>query len=250
MKTTSADQNESTSSSTSLFSSAQNTPTDQFETKYKKHQKLGSGCSSTAYACTLRNNMTFTCVLEEKIEDKPCETKLCVKVTKFTDEAKLPACENEFSLLQSLSHPAIVKCHDFYPDLVNNQCMTVLDRIEGTGLDQLSCDEKTTLVIIRKVCEALRYMHSMNVCHRDLKPDNLIVDGENIVIIDFNVGARMDTEGNVSGGQGLKEWSAPETRRSFVYNGAKADAWSLGLIFGYLLNGKVPTAEITAEERA
>jgi serine/threonine protein kinase len=142
MKTTSTDQNESTSSSASFFSSTQNTPTDQFETKYKKHEVLGAGCSSTAYACTKRNNLDFSSALEEKIEDNSCETKLCVKVTKFTDEAKLPACQNEFSLLQSLSHPAIVKCHDFYPDQVNNQCLTVLDRIKGTGLDQISCGEK------------------------------------------------------------------------------------------------------------
>lgn len=184
---------------------------------------------------------------EEKIQQ---ETKLCVKVTKLTDEAKLPACMNEFNLLQSLEHPGIMKCHEIYPDAVNNQCLTVLERVRGQSLDQIPSCKALATTLFRQACDAVSYMHSLNVCHRDLKPDNLIIDGDKLTIIDFNVGARMAADGDVQGGQGLKEWSAPETRRSLSYNGAKSDVWSLGLILGYMLSGKSPKAEMSSEERA
>ena len=62
----------------------------------------------------------------------------------------------------------------------------------------------------------MSYMHEKQVCHRDLKPDNIMVaTGPVVTIIDFNVSYDLKKEspdGRVRGSTGLKEWSAPETR--------------------------------------
>ena len=55
----------------------------------------------------------------------------------------------------------------------------------------------------------------MGVCHRDLKPDNIIVDEYfTLYVIDFNVAVKFSdaTQDEIIGGTGLKQWSAPETR--------------------------------------
>lgn len=47
--------------------------------------------------------------------------------------------------------------------------------------------------IIKKVLDAIRYMHSVGVCHRDIKPDNISVDkdGSSVKIFDFNVSKKF-----------------------------------------------------------
>jgi serine/threonine protein kinase len=65
--------------------------------------------------------------------------------------------------------------------------------------------------------EAVSYLHKVGVCHRDIKPDNLIFDLEtsNVKLIDFNTAINITPgsyEDEIKGGTGLKIWSAPETR--------------------------------------
>ena len=69
---------------------------------------------------------------------------------------------------------------------------------------------------MRQLTQALDYLLSQGVVHRDLKPDNIMVaTGPVVTIIDFNVSYDLKKEspdGRVRGSTGLKEWSAPETR--------------------------------------
>ena len=85
--------------------------------------------------------------------------------------------------------------------------------------------EGTVRDIMDQLIRATNILHQNNVCHRDLKPDNIMVSTvtrpfENqkqnnltIKLIDFNVAAETAPGSNqVKGATGLREWSAPETR--------------------------------------
>lgn len=89
---------------------------------------------------------------------------------------------------------------------------------------------------------ALSHTHASQVCHRDVKPDNIIIrsrgasSGFYLTLIDFNVAVCTDGEGPISGDFGVKEWSAPETRSKTSYTEV-SDMWSYACVLYFMYTG-------------
>ena len=101
--------------------------------------------------------------------------------------------------------------------------------------------------IMSKLFQATEYLHRNYICHRDLKPDNVMItqtdQGQSkfeplkVKLIDFNVAIKVDQyTQNIIGATGIREWSAPETRQKGV-SGCKIDSWSLGCMMYYICTG-------------
>ena len=61
-----------------------------------------------------------------------------------------------------------------------------------------------------------------------------------VKLIDFNVAVKVkDPDGQITGGTGLKEWSAPETRTK-AHNDFKIDSWTLGCVMYFMCTGQPP----------
>jgi len=89
----------------------------------------------------------------------------------------------------------------------------------------------------RQIVMALRHVHQQGIAHRDMKPENILIDKQgNVKIIDFGLAAYHCTAGPESSPItmtekcGTKALIAPEVLRGNGYNGAIADIWSLGVI--------------------
>jgi len=100
--------------------------------------------------------------------------------------------------------------------------------------------ERTCMLFMDQLLDATEYMHSRNVIHRDLKLNNILIDQcLNLKVIDFGLAANYNIERLISC-KGSDFTIAPEIVEGKIYDGRKADIFSLGVIFYTLLQGTFP----------
>lgn len=89
--------------------------------------------------------------------------------------------------------------------------------------------------------EGLGYIHSKNIIHRDIKLDNILLDGKgNVKIADFGVSKVVQKNEVMREHSGTPAYIAPEIIKDKGYKGFKADLWSAGVVLFALLYGTVP----------
>jgi hypothetical protein len=161
--------------------------------------------------------------------------------TRFTREAEL---------LQELDHPGIVR-YLSHGVSAEGEPYLALEWLDGESLAQrlrrqgLPLGE--TLILGRRVAEALGATHRRGVVHRDLKPSNLFLVGgaaERVKLLDFGI-AKVDdgTPLTVSGVvMGTPFYMAPEQARGMRRLDARADVFALGCVLFHCLTGRTPFA--------
>ena len=104
-------------------------------------------------------------------------------------------------------------------------------------------------MIFKQIVYGLAHCHCRSVLHRDIKPDNILMDGEDgIKICDFGV-SRLITRNQVINEQcGTPAYIAPEIIAEKGYSGYYADLWSLGILLYTILQGTVPFRGNSLEE--
>lgn len=181
----------------------------------------------------------------------------------------------ERNVLQFLRHPAIVRLHSTFKD--KNKLYFLLDKVANGTLHDLirrrfSLNDDLVKVFAAEIIEALEYMHSMQIAHRDLKPGNILLDKNfHIVLCDFGTAKINNPEiakripkkahqnpdpksyssltdtTNLLNGQservysfvGTEEYVAPEILLDKP-SSYSSDLWSLGVIIYQMLVGKTP----------
>ena len=151
---------------------------------------------------------------------------------------------NEAYIQSSVSHPNIARLYEYL--VTGETACIIMEFVEGDSLDvylhrkgKLSNEE--TENIIKQIAAALAYLHSKDILHRDIKPQNFKVQPNGIItMLDFGIAKNKYTPKLTQQGYmvGTTEYMAPEQFRQQVEK--KSDIWSLGVITYELLTGHMP----------
>lgn len=156
----------------------------------------------------------------------------------------------EARTISQLDHPNIIKIHDIFEE--NNTAYYVMEYIEGENLSELvkrqgALPEATAVAYIKKVADALAYIHARSINHLDVKPGNIMLrqHDQQIVLIDFGLSKQYDAVGSQTSSTpiGVSQGYAPVEQYSPggvpVFSPA-TDIYSLGATLYWLIVGNTP----------
>ncbi|MCR4318369.1 MAG: protein kinase [Planctomycetes bacterium] len=186
--------------------------------------------------------------------------KVAIKVlaTEFAHEPDFQArFERESRTLAELSHPGIVSIIDRGRD--GEIFFFVMEYVEGVSLRDVMEEKQLgpmeAFRIIRQICEALEFAHMKGVVHRDMKPENILVDkAGRVKITDFGLSriiTQAETERITKTNtiMGTFDYMAPEQREKSKAVDHRADIYSLGVIFYEMLTGELPVGKFDPPSR-
>lgn len=171
--------------------------------------------------------------------------RAAVKITRtFKDEELCDAARTEFELLRSCRHPGIVEVYDLFlaPNLTT--AYLCMELVQGSTL-QAQVDTYGTLSVpvaqplFLQLFSALAYLHCERVAHRDLKPDNVMVDldAQKLRVCDFNCARRLTNCSLLSTRVGTAAFAAPELLMGCCASGEPLDVWGAGLCLYFAFSG-------------
>jgi eukaryotic-like serine/threonine-protein kinase len=201
--------------------------------RYRLESKLGSGGMSTVYLAvdeTLGRKVAIK-VMHREISDQPDQLE------RFRREARAVA---------QLSHPNLVAVIDAgedggHPYIVFEYVPgeTLKKRIADSG--RLETDEATAYAI--EIGRGLAAAHAARLVHRDVKPQNVLIDADGRAkVTDFGIARSLEVQGGLTQTgtvMGTSDYIAPEQARGGKVD-AQSDIYSLGAVLYELLTGEVP----------
>lgn len=206
-------------------------PGETFAGRYEIRRLLGRGGSGAVYEA-----------FDQVVGDAVALKALTVPLD--GNDVALERFKSEVRLARRITHPNIARIHDLAQhaglwfltmELVRGHDLwTVLER-EGRMTPQRAA------TILRSVADGLAAAHAAGIIHRDLKPGNVLVEsGGRIVLTDFGVARSVaEQRPRSSGTIGTPQYMAPEQVRGKEAD-ARADIYSLGVMFYELLVGLPP----------
>ncbi len=188
-------------------------------------RELGKGATSKVYLVSKDKNF------------------YAAKVFQHSDKELLERFKRETEILKQIKHINIVQIVDHGED--NNKAYLILEYVNGKTLDEIY----PNLTIIQKidiilaVCNALNYLHNKGIIHRDVKPENILVDKDlkTIKLTDLGISRIVYAKPITHDGQilGTPAYMAPELFEG-VYTDPRIDIYSLGITMYEIFTGKIP----------
>jgi serine/threonine-protein kinase len=200
--------------------------------RYELKETVGSGGMSTVYCA-------FDTLLERHVALKILHEQF------GRDEEHVERFRREARAVAQLSHPNIVTVIDRGEE--DGKQFIVFELIEGENLKELVArggplPVRRVLELGLEVGRALAFAHAQGLVHRDVKPQNVLLNGDGLAkVTDFGIVRTLDAVGQTETGTvlGTSHYIAPEQARGERVD-AQTDVYSFGVVLYELLAGEVP----------
>jgi serine/threonine-protein kinase len=202
-----------------------------FDGRYRIERKLGAGGMADVYLA----------------EDQELGRRVAIKILNSrhgNDDQFIERFRREAKNAAALNHPNIVSIYDrgeaedtYYIAMEFLDGRTLKELIVGRGAAPIN----VAIEYARQILSALRFAHRHGIVHRDIKPHNVLVDGEGRVkVTDFGI-ARAGTSQMTETGSivGTAQYLSPEQAKGGEVD-PRSDLYSLGVVLYELLTGKTP----------
>jgi len=150
--------------------------------------------------------------------------------------------DREMTILKAIFHPNIVSLKEVIKDDISTKLiMEYCSKGDlNDYLNMRKMKEKSALHFMYQILQGLQYLHSNNIVHRDIKPQNILIDKNNVCkIADFGFARYKDQDKLLETMCGSPLYMAPEIIKHQHYS-MKADIWSVGVVFYQMLTGQQP----------
>jgi serine/threonine protein kinase/tetratricopeptide (TPR) repeat protein len=152
--------------------------------------------------------------------------------------------KRELLLSQQVTHRNVIRIFDL--GVADQTKFITMEFLDGHDLKSALSRQKFThaqcVDIICQVCRGLEAAHAANVIHRDLKPQNIMIDQQGrVLVMDFGLAHSVEDRGMTQTGalMGTPDYMSPEQARGEKTD-ARSDIFSLGIIFYQMLTGELP----------
>jgi len=203
-----------------------------FAGRYEVIEELGRGGMGKVY----------------KVYDQKVKEIVALKLIKpeigFNEKA-IERFKNELKFARKISHRSVCRLYDLGETGLAHYI--TMEYVEGEDLKDFirragHITTAKSISIARQICEGLSEAHRLGVIHRDLKPQNVMIDRDgNVRIMDFGLARFSSSEGMTASGVmlGTPEYMSPEQVELKEVD-ARSDIYSLGVIMHEMVTGRVP----------
>ena len=187
-----------------------------------------------------------------------CALKIMKKDSGY-DTGMFEVVKNEVEIMKTLNHPNLINLLDFWDsaeykkangakapvfylalELANGG--ELFDFIAQTG----KFSEEVSRYYFHQLCDAFEYLHGNGVSHRDMKPENVMLDSEfNLKVADFGFSSNKATNETR---RGTDSYMAPEIHMGQKYSGQWVDLFAAGIILFIMVTQHPPFAKATPKD--
>jgi len=220
-----------------------------FHEDYVLQQKLGKGAFAVVYLAHEADAEPNT---TEQVAVKITDLRHASKRGQFDSQSveaetkRTKATEKEISLVKDAAgSDNVIRVFDFYVE--SGLSYVIFEKCDRTLLQVLerssTLDEDTLKPIIKGMLSGIAHVHTKNIVHRDVKPDNFLCKGPHhtVKLCDFGLACKISHPdvSEAMGINGTPPYMAPEMLHGERY-GTKVDVWSLGVIVYAMYFGRFP----------